>query len=174
MAKRKTNELITKYGTLILLIISLAIVLTALLPAVIYNAENSNDSYNGFEVMFGKNLGSASLFGFGGGAKINFSILAVLGYLLPIIATVICVFVLKKQNLTGFITCISFIASCILLFLLPSVTSVTTTLSALGGSTSSVSTFTELNYVLGIGSVIGALLSIIGILVSALHFVSKK
>lgn len=163
MAKRKSKSLFGKYGKFILVLIAVVTVCMGFLPAV--KSSNSDTTYTGFDVMFGKQLGSINVIVASGESSITFSILAVLGFMLPLVGSIICALLIKDKGIAGFITCICFIASAVLLFLIPSITSISTTASTvITSGTTTTSTFKELGYELGIGSIIGASVSIVGAL----------
>lgn len=161
MAKRKSKSLFGKYGKFILVLVAVVTLCMAFLPAV--KSENSDTTYTGFEVMFGKSLGTVNLIVVSGNSSITFSILAVLGFMLPLVGSIICALLVKNKGLAGIITCACFVASAVLLFLIPSITSIATSGSFLG-SASTTNTFKDLGYGLGIGSIIGASVSIVGAL----------
>ena len=163
MAKRKSKSLFGKNGKFILVLVAVVTLCMAFLPAV--KSENSDTTYTGFDVMFGKSLGSVNIFVANGESSITFSILAVLGFMLPLVGSIISALLIKDKGIAGLITCACFIASAVLLFLIPSITSVSTTASTIITSgTTTTSTFKELGYELGIGSIIGASVSIVGAL----------
>lgn len=163
MAKRKSKSLFGKYGKFILVLVAVVTLCMAFLPAV--KSTNGDNTYTGFDVMFGKSLGSVNIFVANGESSITFSILAVLGFMLPLVGSIISALLIKDKGIAGLITCACFIASAVLLFLIPSITSVSTTASTIITSgTTTTSTFKELGYELGIGSIIGASVSIVGAL----------
>ena len=162
MAKRKSKSLFGKNGKFILVLVAVVTLCMAFLPAV--KSENSDTTYTGFEVMFGKSLGTINLIVVSGNSSITFSILAVLGFMLPLVGSIICALLVKNKGLAGIITCACFVASAVLLFLIPSITSIATTSSLLGSASTTTNTFKDLGYGLGIGSIIGASVSIVGAL----------
>ena len=161
MAKRKKSA-IAKYGKFVLVFISIVVVAMAFLPAVKYT--NGDTVYTGWEVAFGKTLSNVS---FGsttlGNATIDFSILAVIAIFLSFVGSVVFGFVISNRQIAGLFVFICFAGAAVLFFLMPQITKVTTEVAILGSSTS---TFADLKYGLGIGSILGGAFSCVGSLAS--------
>ena len=108
----KRNHILNTFKLLIIVVGIMAFIV-AFLPAVSYS--NSDSVFKGFELAFGTeflNLGS-----FGSG-QIEFNLFIILAYLLPIVACFLTIF-LKRGEV---ISILLFIASLILLFLIPELT----------------------------------------------------
>lgn len=166
MAKRKNS--LSKSLPLVLFVLGIVVVCMGFLAGVTYKPENMDpSSYTLFDITFGKELSSGGLEGIiEGKTTINFSILATLGLFLPLVGALISN--LLKGRIGALVSALCFIASAVLLFLVPQITSVTVEISSgiIGSSTSSVSTFKELDYQLGVGTIIAGSLSSLGALVS--------
>lgn len=158
MSKKRKNKKINY----LLAIFALALIALGFLDAVSKGESDSYEGYTGFQVMFGKVLGSVNLGIVSGSGTISFSLLATVAYLLSIVGVVISFVLFKDKKLIGLTTLVCFVASAILLFMLPNITSLTIEGSLLGMSQSKVYTFNELDFGLGIGAIISAVISILG------------
>jgi hypothetical protein len=123
-----------------------------LLPALAL--KNSDTSLSGLEVAFGHEFAS---FGTWASGKVLFSPLLVLAFALPLIAGILPI-VTKMSHL---FSAVLFGVAAILLFLTPSLTTVTVTV---GGIVSEIS----IDWVLGIGVILAASVSIIASLFSVM------
>lgn len=170
MAKKaKSKSFFAKQGNLLAVLVAVLVALTILFPGVIKTFENADPTmYKGFELAFGKSIGTIDAIVASGDAKIKFSIVACLAYFLPLVLTVLMAILVKNRPIGGVIMALGFIASAVLMFLMPSVTSLAVTAKEviLGSTTTTVKTFAELEYALGYGSIIGGSLSIVGALTS--------
>lgn len=177
MAKKKNlKKSFSSNGLFILMFLGLVILAMGFLAAVIYKPENGNPStYTGFNVMFGKELASSnSIFngafsGFGTAkCSIIFSFPAVIAFFLPLLGSVVAGLLLKNNKfIAGIIIAACFIASAVLLFMMPQITSVKIELTSfIGDAKPTVKTFADMGYTLGIGSIIAGALSSVGALTS--------
>lgn len=178
MAKRKkSSNPLSKYGVYLLLVLSVAVAAMLFVNAVTYKPENGDPtSYVGRLVAFGGTIENASfsLGGYVSGTlKINFSILACIAYLLPIVGCIISMLLIKNKSIKGFIIAICFLASAILCFMMPQITNISYTRNILGNTSVTTNTFASLDYGLGIGSIIAGALSALGTLVGITYTVSK-
>ena len=178
MAKKKNlKKSFSSNGLFILMFLGLVIVAMGFLAAVIYKPENGDPStYTGFNVMFGKVLGDTesnklgNLFSDIAKAKssIAFSFPAVLAFFLPLLGSVVAGLLLKNNKfIAGIIIAACFIASAVLLFMMPQITSIKIeSTNIVTGASTTVKTFADLGYTLGVGSIIAGALSSVGALTS--------
>lgn len=177
MAKKKNlKKSFSSNGLFILMFLGLVILAMGFLAAVIYKPENGDPStYTGFNVMFGKELASSdnifngALSGLGTAKySIIFSFPAVIAFFLPLLGSVVAGLLLKNNKfIAGIIIAACFIASAVLLFMMPQITSVKIELTSfIGDAKPTVKTFADMGYTLGIGSIIAGALSSVGALTS--------
>ena len=175
-SKKKSCKAVCKYIPFLLLLLSVVVVLMGFLAGVKYVPENGDKiTYTLFEVTFGKKVTGVDLgVILSGTSKINFSFLALLGLFLPLVGGIVVLFV--KGKIGGLVATLCFIASAVLLFLVPSITKITSEVSSgiIGGTTKSANTFKELGYSLGVGSILGGIVSCIGALISLFHTATVK
>ncbi len=177
MAKRKkSSNPLSKYGMYILLVLSVVVAAMLFLNAVTYKPENGDPtSYAGTLVAFGGKIENAS-FNIGGALsgtlKVDFSILACIAYLLPVVGCIVGMLIKNKQ-IKGFIVAICFLASAILCFMMPQITHISYTTNVFGRESVTVDSFASRGYVLGIGSIIAGAVSALGTLVGITYTVSK-
>ncbi len=118
-----------------------------LLPALVL--KDTETSYTGLEIGFGKEFASLGTWASG---EIAFNPLVLLAFVLPFVGSLIPLFMTK-----GFmVSTIFFIASIILLVMIPELTTVTVTL---------LDTVTEIDveWTMGLGPILAALFSIVGV-----------
>ena len=172
------KNVFSKYGKIIVAALAALVVVMAFLPAVSKTVEvlgePNTTAYSLFDVAFGKTLAEGSLGGLvSGSSKIQFSILNVIVILLPVAAAVVS-FVLEGKN-GALISAICLAVAAILLFLVPSFSSVVTEVkSVLGNADPEVTTFAKLEYGLGIGAILGAVFAILGAGASVVRFLNEK
>lgn len=171
------KKVFSKYGQIIVAALAALVVVMGFLPAVSqtveFLGESKTYSYSLFEVAFGKTLAEGDFGGLlGGSSKIQFSILNVLAILLPVAAAVVS-FVIKGKN-GALIAAGCLLVAAILLFLVPSMSSIASEASILGETSKDVKSFAELEYGLGAGAILGAILAILGAGASAVRFISEK
>lgn len=177
MAKKKNlKKSFSSNGLFILMFLGLVILAMGFLAAVIYKPENGDPStYTGFNVMFGKELASTDsilnglLSGFGTvKSSIAFSFPAVIAFFLPLLGSVVAGLLLKNNKfIAGIIIAACFIASAVLLFMMPQITSIKIeSTNIVTGASTTVKTFAELDYTLGVGSIIAGAVSSLGALTS--------
>lgn len=167
MAKKKSKKEVLKLLPLCLFTLSLLVVLIGFLPGVSITNGDKTTTYNIFKLAFGGEITGAS-FGslFTASINISFSILVCLALFLPNVGCVVKMFLSNKVGTLVVLLC--FIASAVLLFVVPSISSFAASGSVLGSSgTTDATTFKDAGYSLGFGAIIGAVLSIIGGLGSA-------
>ncbi len=158
MAKRK-KSFMAKYGKFLLLVFALAVIGMAFLPAIVGN--DSDSGYTGWEVSFGKEFFDAS--SIGSSSSIEFSILAALGFLLPVAACVLVILLINNRQLAGLVCFIAFGASAVLCFILPSITTVSLTLPIIGTTTK---TLADMGLNLGIGAILAGAFASLGAVTS--------
>jgi hypothetical protein len=127
-------------------VIGFIVLLMMLLPALIL--KDTETSYTGLEIGFGQEFASLGSWASG---EIAFNPLVLLAFVLPFVGSLIPMVMTK-----GFIiSTIMFIASIILLVMIPQLTTVTVTL---------LNTVTEIDveWTMGLGPILAALFSIIG------------
>lgn len=178
MAKKKNlKKSFSSNGLFILMFLGLVILAMGFLAAVIYKPENGDPStYTGFNVMFGKVLTDSENTFIGGifsglGAvksSIVFSFPAVMGFFLPLLGSVVAGLLLKNNKfIAGIIIAACFIASAVLLFMMPQITSIKIeATSFIGDAKPTIKTFADMGYTLGIGSIIAGAVSSLGALTS--------
>lgn len=154
MAKRKKQN---KQSLVILIVLCLGVLatLTIFLPALVTGSGDNKVFYSGLDVTFGKTLADLGVLAKG---KIPFSILALLAYLLPIIGGTIVLFAPKKNKILKPIAMLLFLASAVLLFLLPEYIKMVSESGLFGNSAA-----TNLGGSLTWGSIMGAIFSILGL-----------
>lgn len=150
MAKRKKQS---NQSLVILIVLCLGVLatLTIFLPALVTGSGDNKLFYSGLDVTFGKTLANLGVLAKG---KIPFSILALLAYLLPIIAGTIVLFAPKKKP----IAMLLFLAAAVLLFLLPEYINMVSESSLFENSA-----VTNLGGSLTWGSIMGAVFSVLGL-----------
>lgn len=160
---KKKKSAASKYAKYLYLAFSVLVVVMAFLPFVISKSDNSSDvTYTGFEVAFGKTLNSASVLGFASGsAKINMSYLLIVALFIPLVGSVIALFV-KNRKLASLVVCVCFIVSAILVFMTPTITSVTYSGEVLGFGSTNTETFAYAGYSLAVGSIISGVFGALG------------
>ena len=172
------KNVFSKYGKIIVAALAALVVVMAFLPAVSKTVEvfgeKSTTSYSLFDVAFGKTLAEGAVGGLvSGTSKIKFSILNVVVILLPVAAAVVS-FVLKGKN-SALIAAGCLLVAAILLFLVPSFSSIVTEVkSVLGNADPEVTKLSELEFGLGIGAILGAVFAILGAAASAVRFLNEK
>lgn len=174
MAKKSKSGLLGKYGRYLLMLIGIAVILMALIRVVVTKNDDGEivSSYTGFECIFGKDLGSVNLIVISGNSKINFSFLAMLAFFLPALVAIVIGLVLPKNKLGSLVVAAAFVVGAVFCFLIPQVTSITTTTSGLLGS-ESTTTFADAGYGLGLGAILAGALNCVGAGVGALCFLGK-
>ena len=170
------KKIFKKHGKIILAAIAVLVVVMCFLPAVTQTVEVFGESktttYSLFDVAFGKTLSEGAVGGVASGtSKITFSILNVLIIVLPVAAAVVA-FVLKGK-VSSIVSLACFAVAAILLFMVPSLSSVATEVTILGKTGEEVKTFAELEFSLGIGAIIGAVLAILGAGSAALKLIAE-
>lgn len=140
------------------LIVGLLAALMIFLPVLILR--DTETSYTGLEVAFGKEL--IDLGGLGSG-QIAFNPLVLLAFLLPLAGAIIPMFFSK-----GFLfSAISYIIAIALIFMIPELTTVSVTIL---GNTNEI----DVEWTYGIGLILAAILSILGVSLCALELHDKK
>lgn len=169
------KKIFKKHGKIILAAIAVLVVVMCFLPAVTQTVEwlgePKTTTYSLFDVAFGKTLSEGAVPGFSGTSKITFSILNVLIIVLPVVAAVVA-FVLKGK-VSSIVSLACFAVAAILLFMVPSLSSVATEVTIIGNTSEEVKTFAELEFSLGIGAIIGAVLAILGAGSAALKLIAE-
>lgn len=187
MAKTKNkNNLLKTYSKIgVFVIIALAVlsIIMAALVAVTYTKNDVTTSFTGFEVVFGKKIEDAS-FSIGSFAnatnKVDFSFLALCAYFLPVVgavASLLLALLAKKKNMVmlgGILAFVCFIVAAILVFMVPSITSFTSTGNIGSLSNTTTKTFAELEYSLGLGAILAGVINIVGALASLTFVASKR
>ena len=175
MAKRKkAKSFLGKFGGLIAVIIAVLSALTIILPGLILKVENADPTvYKGFEFVFGKEIAGAGIGGFGGDVSIPFSILGVLGYFLPVVLSVLVALIVKNRQLGGMLLLIAFVFGAAILFVMPEITHITTTIKLGDNVSTTAKTFAQMGYKLDYGTIIGGSLNCLGALFSVAYSFSK-
>lgn len=159
MAKKKSKKSNKKQIKLIvaaaLLVLGLASFAMMFLPAL--RLSDSEDAiYSGMQVAFGAELVNVNFggsIGSIGSSKLNFSILGVLGYILPLAAGVVVALLGRKNKIVAIVCTIVFVAAAVLVFLLPTYTTITYSIIIIGETTETP------DWVLQYGSIISGSLS---------------
>lgn len=172
-SKKKALKL-TKFIPIGLLGLAVLVIIMGFLPGVVYTPENGDPtSYSLFQVTFGAKLSEGGLGSLvSGSSVINFSFLALLAMLFPLIGAVVCLLV--KGKLGGLIATICFLSASILFFFIPTVSSITSEVSSVIGNSSNTENFKDLGFALGVGPILAAIFSIFGTLGSACVVVTSK
>lgn len=173
MAKKKSKKEVLKLLPLCLFALSIVVILMGFLPGVSITSGDQTTTYNIFKLAFGGEITGLSLGSFiTTSLSINFSILVCLALFLPVVGCIVKMFLSNKVGTLVVLLC--FIASAVLLFIVPSISSFAASGSVLGSSgTTEATTFKDAGYSLGFGAIIGAVLSIIGGLSSAYLLVKE-
>lgn len=164
MAKRKVNKSIKKFGLIISFALAVVVIAMAFLPFV----KNGDTVYSGFELAFGKVIKTKVGIIETTLGTINFSILGVLALVIPLVAVVVCYFVLNKNvKLNALVLFVAFAFSAVMFFIFPQITSFTDSVFE------TTKSFAELEYSLGVGAIIAGVLSALGALFQAARVVMK-
>lgn len=165
MAKRRKSKSVVRFLPFALIVLSLVVVAMGFLDGVINHPEYLEPTaYTLFEVAFGKELAAGALGeAIKGSLTIDFSILATLALFLPLVGSVLAV--LLKGKVGGLVALLTFAFAAVIFFLIPQVTTISSTLTLIGTSTDT-KTFAEYSYGLGLGSIIAGSVSCLGALVS--------
>ncbi|MCR3905558.1 MAG: hypothetical protein NUK62_00825 [Tenericutes bacterium] len=139
------------------IIIGILATLMILFPALAVG--DSNTSYSGIQIAFGHEF--INLGGFGSG-QIEFSILNLIAYALPLIAALLLIFT-KQGNLASTII---FGAAAVMFFLVPEFTVVSTTIL---GNVNEI----NIDWTYDIGLIFAASLSLIGLLIGLFRIYKK-
>ena len=170
MAKKKNlKKSFSSNGLFILMFLGLVILAMGFLTAVTRKSDYTDPTnYSGFTVIFGKVLTGVGVNGTAGTTKsIAFSFLALLAFFLPLLGSVVAGFLLKSNKfIAGIVIAACFIASAVLLFMMPQITSIKTVYTLGSKTSTTVETLAELGYTLGIGSIIAGAVSSLGALTS--------
>lgn len=162
MAKRKklNNNMLFTLGMVASAVI---IVVMMFLTAVIYKGNNTESSFLGTEIVFGKTVSDLTVNGNGTKTFIPFNFLLLLGFFLPIITSVVAAFVGKKgKMIVGLVCAVVFIFSAIMMFVSPQLASMVTEITLADRVKTSTSTLASLDYTLSFGTVIAGVLGILG------------
>lgn len=151
----KNNQIST--NKLIPLLLGIVASLFILAPALILN--NSDTTFTGLEVAFGHEFLSLGTWASG---KIMFSLWVVLAFAIPLVAGMLPLFTKKCH----FIAAILFAIAAVLLFMTPSLTTVTV---SIGGIVTEI----YIDWTLGIGVILAASISIVASLFSVMANSSK-
>lgn len=158
--------------------LALVALIMAFLPFVTTLGGNDPTTYSGFQTAFGCELASAGSSTLGANGKLLFSFPLVLAIFLPLIASVLNVFVFKNSKLGAIVNIAAFVVATVFIFMALVFGTVETSVSVLGSTTSSAETFAEMNskvddpiYGLGIGAIIAAIINILGGVLSAYKLV---
>ncbi len=170
MAKKKNlKKSFSSNGLFILMFLGLVILAMGFLTAVTRKSDYTDPTnYSGFTVIFGKVLTDAGVKGTAGTTKsIAFSFLALLAFFLPLLGSVVAGFLLKGNKfIAGIVIAACFIASAVLLFMMPQITSIKTVYTLGSKTSTTVETLAELGYTLGVGSIVAGAVSSLGALTS--------
>jgi hypothetical protein len=120
---------------------------------------DTDASFTGLEVIFGKTFANLGPWASG---EIKFSILALLAFLLPAIASILPIIRKKGYLVSTFV----FMFAAALLFMIPKFTKVTVNLFG------NINEF-EVDWVYGTGLIVAIVLSIIGALISSINYYKK-
>lgn len=143
---------------LINFIIGIVAVLMIFMPVLIFR--DSETSYTGLEIAFGKEF--VNLGGLGSG-QIAFNPLVLLAFLLPLAGAIIPLFYSK-----GFmLSVVLYAIAAVLIFMIPQFTVVTVTIL---GNTNEI----DVEWTYGIGLIIAAVLSILGLSLSTLEVYKRR
>ena len=161
MAKKKKKD--NKLINLIVFALGLLATLTIFLPALVTGSGDNQVFYSGLDISFGKTLTD---WGTLVNAKIPFNMLAVIAYVLPIVGGFLILFSERKDKVLKLISIVLFLASAVLLFLLPSYIEVITESGLFGGTMTD-----KLSENLAWGSIVGGALSVLALFGSAYKLV---
>ena len=169
--KAKQGKQLSQLLALIGAVLALVAVIMIFLPQII-SASDSETTYNGFKLAFGATITSGDLGGIiGGSGKITFSFMNLLTYILVLAGLVLIVLQLLgvcKGKLVTFIAAVALIAGGILFFFVLNFSSIESTVTVLGKSSTSTSTFASYNsdtttvWKLGYGAIVGGITAIVG------------
>lgn len=166
MSKNQNQKNQLHFISFLLLILAIGIICMGFLPGVTYTPERGDpSSVTGFKLAFGGTIeGLSGNIGnlFSQETTIPFSILAALCLALPFVGALFMA--LFRGRFGAFIGFLCFLFAGITFFFFPQITFIKSVTSSIIGSEGLVAktSFFELGYELGTGSIIGAILSIIG------------
>lgn len=171
MAKRR-KSLISKFGLPLLGFFAILVIACAMLSAVFKKTGDTITEYNGFTLIFGGTVADLSILGIGANTHFNFSILGFLAYFLPLIGFFVAAILNKKRGLGAIIMALCFVASAVLLFLLPMYTNLVIEQNIIS-TTETVYSLQELEFSTSTGTLVGGLVSCFGFLISSVYFTSN-
>lgn len=166
-SKKKVSSLV-KLAPLALLVLAVVVIAMGFVTGLIYKPENGDPStVSLFKATFGGKIDNIS-FSIGSlvssTTSIQFSFALFLAIFLPIIGGIIALLI--KGVIGGGLAFVCFLASAILFFLAPQLASIKSVTTSVIGGGSKVYTFKDLGYSLGVGSILAAVFSILGAVVS--------
>lgn len=165
--KKKQAKSLNKLLAFASAILAIVAVVMIFLPQIA--AVNSDTTYNGIAIAFGKELGSVNLWIAKGTGKIDFSFINLLAYILVAAGLLIIVLQLVgigKSKILTLIAAVALIAGGIIFFLALNTSTITVSASSIIGGGSTTSKFAEANsdsttvYKLGYGAITGGVTAI--------------
>ncbi len=165
--KKKQAKSLNKLLAFASAILAIVAVVMIFLPQIA--AVNSDTTYNGIAIAFGKELGSVNLWIAKGTGKIDFSFINLLAYILVAAGLLIIVLQLVgigKSKILTLIAAVALIAGGIIFFLALNTSTITVSASSIIGGGSTTSKFAEANsdsttvYKLGYGAITGGITAI--------------
>lgn len=163
---------------LILLITSILVGLTIFLPATKRTIDDEEFVFQGYQVTFGKsNLEEASGFIYDDeyvATSVQFSVFALIAYFFPfVILVVLFIFDKNKKNMLTFVS-ISFLVSCILLFLITSITNLKLEVTLYNNFETEIIKLSSLGFKPCFGVIVGAILSLGGCIFAGFKGLEKE
>lgn len=163
---------------LILLITSVLVALTIFLPTTKRTIDEEEFIFQGYQVTFGKhNLEEASGFIYDDeyvATSVQFSVFALIAYFFPLCVLVILfIFDKNQKNMLTFVS-ISFLVSCILLFLITSITNLKLEVTIYNSYETEIIKLSSLGFKPCFGAIVGALLSLGGCLFAGFKGLEKE
>ena len=152
------NKKLGKIFPFIALLLGLVALLMMLFPVL--SVGDSDTTYTGLQIITGVSVVDAGSFA---GAKLPFNFLALIAFLLPILAGIVWIFMPKGYILSA----ILFLVAAVLFFMLPQFTYLEVTV--LGSVTRP-----DVDWVLQSAGIVAASASILGVLVSLFGFATSK
>ncbi|MBI9008581.1 MAG: hypothetical protein JEZ05_00995 [Tenericutes bacterium] len=152
--KKSTNNLLS----FILIIFGIAVVIMIFLPTLSF--PDSDSSFLGYEVAFGTEFVNLGSFASG---QINWSILAILGFVFPLIASLITMYYKKIKAASIAL----FAAGAVLLITMPIYTQASITVL---GTVTDI----DIEWVITYGLIMAIVFAMFGLLLSIYMFINKK
>ncbi len=175
-SKKKSVKKATRFIPFVLLILGIVVVCMGFLAGATYTPQYGDpSSITIWKLAVGGSIDDLSL-NLGGLASqktsITFAILPFLCLIVPLAGAVVSVFL--KGKIGGLIATICFLFAGIAFFFVPQVSFVESVTEILGSSSKTTTAFSAMDYTLGVGSIIGGVVSLVGGLISGAYTVIVK